>query len=177
MLFCCEVPEEEVSQNKSGTRTEPHSHRTYSYLNLRFVLNELVTCSMRSVCENGLHTSSGLPVVLLLAADLEAVIEREGLVSVPVRQLYAQGVLSLAGQLVNVLIPQPVLCRRAPKALRWDKQWAGWKQLFWTDCRWFLAICLFSQNDKNLQTRGLRDGGREFLIYLLIYYYIRTALS
>lgn len=70
------------------------------------------------MCWNGLKTSSGLPVVLLLAADLEAVIEREGLVSVPVRQLYAQGVLSLAGQLVNVLVPQPVLCRRAPKALQ-----------------------------------------------------------
>lgn len=59
-----------------------------------------------------------LPVVLFLAADLEAVIKREGLVSVPVRQLYAEGILSLTGQLVNVLVSQPVLRSDAPKALR-----------------------------------------------------------
>lgn len=58
------------------------------------------------------------PVVLFLTADLEAVIKWEGLVSVPVCQLYTEGVLPLAGQLVNILVPQPVLCRHAPKALQ-----------------------------------------------------------
>lgn len=63
-----------------------------------------------------------LPVVLFLAADLEAVIKREGLVSVPVCQFYTEGILSLAGQLVNVLVPQPVLRRNAPKALKRRKR-------------------------------------------------------
>lgn len=38
--------------------------------------------------------------------------------SLPVCQLHSQGVLPLAGQLVDVLVPQPVLSRHAPKTLR-----------------------------------------------------------
>lgn len=63
-----------------------------------------------------------LPVVLFLTAYLKAVVEREGLMSVPVCELYTKGVLSRAGQLVNVLIPQPVLCRHTPKTLWWQKE-------------------------------------------------------
>lgn len=63
-----------------------------------------------------------LPVVLFLAADLEAVVQRESLESVPVCQLHPQGVLPLAGQLVNVLVPQPVLGSQSPEALRARKK-------------------------------------------------------
>lgn len=62
-----------------------------------------------------------LPVVLFLAADLEAVVQWESLESVPVCQLHPQGVLPLAGQLVNVLVPQPVLGGQSPEAL-WARQ-------------------------------------------------------
>lgn len=58
------------------------------------------------------------PVILLLAADLKAVVEREGLVALPVGQLHPQGVLPLAAQLVDVLVPQPVLRGHAPETLR-----------------------------------------------------------
>lgn len=59
-----------------------------------------------------------LPVVLFLAANLKAIVQRERLVSVPVCQFNAENVLPLAGQLVNVLVPQPVLRRRASKPLK-----------------------------------------------------------
>lgn len=68
-----------------------------------------------------------LPVLLFLTADLEAVVEREGLESVPVCQLHPQGVLPLAGQLVDVLVPQPVLCRQSPEALRARRKTKGSK--------------------------------------------------
>lgn len=59
-----------------------------------------------------------LPVILFLAADLKAVVEGEGLVPLPVGQLHSQGVLPLAAQLVDVLVPQPVLSGHAPETLR-----------------------------------------------------------
>lgn len=78
-----------------------------------------------SQCESGpekdislLRPSTASPVVLLLAANLEAVVEREGLQPVPVGQLHPQGVLPLAGQLVDVLVPQPVLGGQRAEALR-----------------------------------------------------------
>lgn len=61
---------------------------------------------------------NALPVILFLTADLKAVVKGEGLVSLPVRQLHPQGVLPLAGQLVDVLVPQPVLSGHAPETLR-----------------------------------------------------------
>lgn len=59
-----------------------------------------------------------VPVVLFFTANLETVIQREGLMSIPVRQLYTEDVLPLAGQQVNMLVPQPVLCGQTPKALQ-----------------------------------------------------------
>lgn len=59
-----------------------------------------------------------LPVILFLTANLETVVKGEGLVSLPVCQLHSQGVLPLAGQLVDVLVPQPVLSGQAPETLR-----------------------------------------------------------
>lgn len=59
-----------------------------------------------------------LPVVLFLTADLEAVIQREGPVSIPVGQLHPENVLPLAGQLINKLVPQPVFGGHASKALK-----------------------------------------------------------
>lgn len=122
-----------------------------------------------------------LPVVLFLTADLEAVVKWESLVSVPVRQLDAEGVLPLAGQLVDVLVPQPVLRRHAPKALKRRNEnsvisaeialiilffFVNHRQ---RDCSWLCP--LFSENDKILTPEDLWNG-REviFLIYSLMYF-------
>lgn len=49
------------------------------------------------------------PVVVFLSVYVEAVVVREGLVPLPVFELDMQAVFLGAGQLVDDLIPQPVL--------------------------------------------------------------------
>lgn len=63
-----------------------------------------------------------VPVVAFLTIDVKAVVQGEGLVSVPVGELHTKGILPLAGQQVYKLIPQPVLCRNGPKALQQKKK-------------------------------------------------------
>lgn len=92
--------------------------------------------------------------------------------SVPVRQLYAEGVLPLAGQLVDVLVPQPVLRCHTPKALKQRKKNSVISAeialiiLFFflnhrpRDCSWLRP--LFSENDKILAPEDCGMDGKEF---------------
>ncbi len=58
-----------------------------------------------------------VPVIEFFPVDVETVILRESLVSVPVGQLHTEGILLLIGQNVHKLISQPVFSRHTPKAL------------------------------------------------------------
>lgn len=58
-----------------------------------------------------------VPVIVFFTVDVETVVLREGLVSVPVGQLHTEGKLPLIGQNVHKLVSQPVFGRHAPKAL------------------------------------------------------------
>lgn len=64
-----------------------------------------------------------LPVVVFLSFDVEAVVVRVGFVPLPVFELDMQAVFLGAGQLVDDLIPQPVLPRRLSKALNRTKRY------------------------------------------------------
>lgn len=63
------------------------------------------------------HCIIGLPVVLVLSIYVESIVMGEGFVPLSVFELDVQAVLLGAGQLVDDIIPQPVLPRQLSKAL------------------------------------------------------------